>query len=409
MARPRTSAPKIYLHRSTGWYCANFSGVRVRLAKTRTDAEKIYDVKLTEWLRAGRPVARERQLRDPNALTVSAAMLAYYQHTETRVCKKQLARVLAAAGAARELFCDKPAAEFDQLDLEKVRDALLRRPSKRNPAKMLSRTYVNYLIGAIQTAWGWLASRKMVPATCALELRTLKALRENEGGAETPPIAAVSATDVAATLPRLSPTLRAMVQVGQLTGMRPGEICAMRRCDLATSATESVGVPIRGGKIIRVSAAKVDDRLVWAYAPPTHKNRWRGKPRLIPIPPAAQTVLAPFLEGRDPQAYLFSPLKASDAWRAAKKRKKKYGKGRQPGQRYTAQSFSKAIRKAARRAGIAEWTAGQLRHAAAQRADELGGRDSAASLLGHANPDVTSTYISDTFQKAARASLAGQD
>jgi integrase len=172
--------------------------------------------------------------------------------------------------------------------------------------------------------------------------------------------------------------------------------------------TETVGVPIRGGKVIKVSAVMEQDRLVWAYAPPMHKNRWRGKPRLIPIPPAAQTIVAPFLEGREPEAYLFSPLEASDAWRAAKKRKKKYGKGRRPGARYTSESYTRAIRVGSRRAGVPEWSAGMLRHAAAQKADELGGRDAAASLLGHANPDTTSTYISDTFRKAARAALASQ-
>ena len=94
---------------------------------------------------------------------------------------------------------------------------------------------------------------------------------------------------VDATLPFVTPHVRAMIQVQRLTGMRPDDVVSMRPCDIDQSGD------------------------VWIYERRDHKNRWRGHRRLIPIGPKAQAVLKPFMD-RDPEAFLFSP-KESEAWR----------------------------------------------------------------------------------------------
>jgi integrase len=76
---------------------------------------------------------------------------------------------------------------------------------------------------------------------------------------------------VEATLPYLLPPVQAMVRLQLHTGMRPGEACALRACDLDTAGT------------------------VWVYRPARHKTAWRGKARVVAVGPRAQEVLRPFL------------------------------------------------------------------------------------------------------------------
>ena len=100
---------------------------------------------------------------------------------------------------------------------------------------------------------------------------------------------------VAAVLPRLSAHLRAVVELMQLTGMRPGEVCRLRL-----------------GEVDRTGD-------VWAYRPALHKTRHRGKSRLVPIGPRARAVLEGFLAGRElgPDEPVFSPLQPQSSDRDA--------------------------------------------------------------------------------------------
>ena len=76
-----------------------------------------------------------------------------------------------------------------------------------------------------------------------------------------------------------------MIQLQDLTGMRPGEVMALRTGDLDRSGE------------------------VWVYRPARHKTQDKGFARAIPIGPKAQAVLAPWLKA-DPTAYVFSPAEA---------------------------------------------------------------------------------------------------
>ena len=66
---------------------------------------------------------------------------------------------------------------------------------------------------------------------------------------------------VDATLPRLPLIVRAMVELQQATGMRPGELCIMRPADIDRSSD------------------------VWQYQPTQHKNQNREQERIVYIGP----------------------------------------------------------------------------------------------------------------------------
>jgi integrase len=419
MARPRKTVPDLYLDTSTGRWAANFGGERRRYSRDRAESLAAYKADCAAHLtgRATTPPPQGRPSRTEAALSVAEAVLAYERYARDYYAPEgcQLPRVVAALDAVVEVCGRKAAADFGPLALLSVRDHLLARPGRRPGTARLSRTYVNHLIGCVKTAFTWLASRELVPAEQAAALRLVPNLRLGKGGREVEDIPPVPAWAVEATLPHCHPVLAAMIRVGFLTGMRPGEVCRLRRCDLSTRPDEWLAVP-HTRPVQRVAAvAASNGAMIWCYVPPRHKTLERGKRRLVPVGPAAQAALAPFLAGRDPDACLFSPREATDAWLASHGRSPRRGKARLPGERYTTQSYDRAVAKAIRRANrallksgpcrpedlIPDWRPNQLRKAAATLSDEEADRDTTAALLGHSTPDMASEYAARAFRRAA--------
>jgi transposase len=141
------------------------------------------------------------------------------------------------------------------------------------------RTQINKNVSRVRRAFKWATSRGLCPVSVLQNINTVEGLRAGRSAArESEPIKPVEVHLVEATLPELAPPAAAMVQVQLLTGMRPGEIVAMRTIDLDTS-----------GK-------------VWSYRPGSdqgphgrHKTAHRGRDRTILIGPRAQEILRPWL------------------------------------------------------------------------------------------------------------------
>ena len=164
-------------------------------------------------------------------------------------------------------------------------------------------------------------------------------------------------------------------------GARPGEVCAMRACDIDMTGD------------------------VWLYRPPTHKTRHRGKERVIALGPQAQAVVKPFLK-LDLQAYLFSPLDALAEFRAVRRLRRKTpgtavpanrrkGKPkRRPGDHYTDGRLRPRHRQGVRRlkAGVPRWHPHQLRHTHATEVRRRFGLEAAQVALGHSSAQVTQVY-----------------
>jgi len=107
----------------------------------------------------------------------------------------------------------------------------------------------------------------MVPVAVHSALTTLTGLRYGRSEApEGKSIKPVADATIDATLPHLSPTVRAMVELQRLTGMRPVEVCIMRTCVVNTQGR------------------------IWEYRPSTHKTEHHEKDRVVFIGPKAQAV-----------------------------------------------------------------------------------------------------------------------
>src|SRR5262249_13518679 len=209
----------------------------------------------------------------------------------------------------------------------------------------LSRGVVNHRTNRIRRMFKWAVENELVPPSVLHGLQAVRGLQRGRTGAREPaPIEPVHAATVEATLPYLNRHVAAMTQLQRLTGMRPGEVCMMRACDVDTSGD------------------------VWLYRPGSnlgpvgqHKTAHHGKHRIVALGPKAQEIVRQFLR-LNTTDFLYSPEKALEQMRAEMRGKQKTKapppqKNRRqkrpqwtPGKRYKTGSYAYCIRRACVRA-----------------------------------------------------------
>ena len=287
-------------------------------------------------------------------------------------------------------YGDVPAAEFGPRRLAEVREVFV--------AGGNCRTYVNRQVRGIVGVFRHAVARELVRPEVIVALDTLEPLRYGQTEArESEPVRPVDIEAVRLTARHLSPTVRAMVRVQAATGMRPGEVCAIRPMDIERRPDG-----------------------VWVYRPATHKTKHKGKTRAIPLVGDAKLALKPFLD-RPGDAFCFSPAD-SMAWHREQKRKarktpEKYGNRpgtnrqespkREPGGQFNKDSYRRAIARAAAAAGTDHWFPYQLRHTAASVIREAMGVEAAQAVLGHSHAAMTEHYAKQSLDAAIRAAAAG--
>jgi integrase len=231
----------------------------------------------------------------------------------------------------------------------------------------------------------------LVPVDVWQALTAVEGLRRGcRDGAERGPVRPVDTATVDKTLPELGPVVRGMVELQLLTGMRPGEVCRMSWEEIDT------------------------DGKVWFYRPTAHKNAHRGHTREIAIGPKGQTLLMRFRD-RPEKSAVFSPAEnleqingarraarttpMTPSHRARSKTTKPTGTA---GDRYSTDSYARAIARACERAGVEHWAPNQLRHTAATRFRELAGVDAAQVMLDHRHVDTAMIYAENSRNVRSR-------
>lgn len=291
----------------------------------------------------------------------------------------------------REMYGSRPAAELVHADMMAVRDAMIRRDLARVTINRYMRIITHRLIP-------WALDESLIRATTAAELSQIRPLKRNRCEArEMPPVRPVADTTIEATLPHMMPNTADMVRVHRLTGMRPEEICAMTWDRIDESQTP------------------------WIYRPQTHKNEWRGQPRVILIGPRAREILERHRDGDHP----FSPVAAVAEWMRAKRAKRTspyypcrdetFSRAdphaqRRPRNAWDTQAYGQTIRKACDRAHVEQWRPNQLRHAFGTAIRRAYGLDAARAALGHSHGAcVTDRYsfeaLEDELITRARAAV----
>jgi integrase len=428
--RRKGELPRYRLHKQSGQAVVslplgNGKYRDVLLGPFDTDqSQREYARVIDEWLAHGGQVLACRQSPGTADLTINQLILTYwptveeyYRHPDGTPTQ-EVDNIRLALRRLRKHYGHTDARAFDSLALEALREAMIR--------DGLCRGRINKDVGRIKRLFKWASAKKLVPLATYQGLLTVGGLRAGRSAArETEPVRPVTDELVEATLPHLTPPVRAMVQLQRCTGMRPGETVAMRGCDIDT----------RGP--------------TWTYRPGSdrgpkgkHKTAWRGHTRAVLIGPRGQQVLRPWLRP-DPKEFLFQPKEGRAAHNAERRKKRKSkvtpsqaqrqpkrNPKKAPRDHYTVSTYDQAVAGGCRKAhcqtcvacqrrqgekrrdwlarveqceGLKPWRwhPNQLRHSAATEIRREAGLDAARVVLGHRSPQVTEVYAELDLSRAA--------
>jgi integrase len=427
----RVRTPTYRHNRTTDRAVVTIDGKDHWLGKYGTpESRAAYDRLIAEWLSNGRrlPVRADD-------LTILELVAQFWAHAETFYRKAdgtpttELDNFRQALRPLKALYGSTPARDFGPRSLTAVRQRMI--------SLGWARTNINKQIGRLKMVFRWATAQELIPPSVYHGLISVAGLQRNRTEArETEPVTPAPEQHVAAVLPLVSRQVRTMIELQLLTGMRPGEVVAMRRRELDTSGE------------------------VWLYRPGHHKTAHHGHARTIYLGPKARELVEPFLKP-DLAAYLFSPADAEAERRAELHRARleggtplKYGNRpgsnrarrprREPGDCYTVASYRRAIERACDEAfppvaslarqkvdgkkgkrwetdaelrarlgpdGWAElqrwqdahrWHPHQLRHNAATRLRKEFGLEAAQVILGHKTLSVTEVYAEKNVAAAVR-------
>ena len=203
-------------------------------------------------------------------------MLAYYQHCEATMRAVEADKVKAAMRPVKAMYGERNVSEFNPLAFKAVRKLLV--------DSGLAISTIRDRMGIIRRMVAYGVEHAMAPADALQRIEAVGGLRSGRDGVKpSKKIKPAPAEHIQAILPHVNETIRAMVQVQSLTGMRPGEVWRMTT-----------------GQIDRTGDAFGN----WLYSPVRHKTVDLGHDRIIQLGPHCQEVLKPWLRA-DPDAISF--------------------------------------------------------------------------------------------------------
>ncbi len=289
--------------------------------------------------------------------------------------------VLYAMRSLRDHHGSEVADEMTNPKLARLRDQMIR-STVNGRTRVLAVNTVNGRLESIKAAYRLARERGWVSAATLQDVLAVSRLRA--GRCEAAPagkVKPVHRNEVELTLAVLPPLMRDMVELLWLTGMRPGEACLLRPCDIDTTGT------------------------IWVYSPKEFKTEHLegARPRKICLGPKSQEILRSILP-QDLAAYVFDPRisqaqrlelkragRKTPAWPSHMKRHKAEPTAALSTS-YNNKTLRRAIHYACHLAGIQAWNPNQLRHAHATRVFKELGLNEASKSLGHTDLGTTMIY-----------------
>jgi integrase len=280
-------------------YCRQRETSRPDRAFVRIDGKKIFlgrhgspksKAKYAEVI--ANPAEGHSSLVPLTASTIPELILSYLKFASSYYCKpdgslaREYEHVFEALKYLRRQDDETVACEFGPKRLKLIRQIMI--------DKGLSRVHINAQIRRIVCMFRWGVEEELIPPATHQALAAVRNLKRGRSKAkETTPVRSVDKAVIKATLLKLPEVVADMVRVQFLTGMRPGEVCKLRPCDID-----------RAGE-------------VWFFTPPQHKTTHHSHNRTIAIGPKAQGVLIRYL-ARAADAHCFQP-KDSETKRLAER------------------------------------------------------------------------------------------
>ena len=380
--------PSYRRHRASGQAVVTLDGRDFYLGPHGTKVSRAeYDRVVGEWQANGRRLPRtDDRFGD---ITVNELALDYLRFAEGYYVKAgrssgELHHIKGVIRVTRPLYGRTAVTDFTPLALRAVQEKLV--------AAGHARTYINGQVNRLRRMFKWGVSNDMVGPSVLTALQAVAPLKRGRTEAREPePVKPVPEAHIEALQDHVPRPVFTMIEAQRLTGMRPGEVVIMRTMDIEDT-----------------------DAAVWVYRPCKHKTEHHDRHRTIYIGPQAQNVLRPWLRP-ELTAFLFQPREAVAsvfAERSAKRTtplscgnrpgtNRKARPKRQPGDRYTVDSYRRAIQRGCERAGIPAWHPHQLRHTAATKLRKQFGIEAARVVLGHRSAAITEVYAQLDRSQAA--------
>ena len=392
MGRPRNAVPKYSKHKASGQARIRVGGKDIYLGSYGSkESRQEYD-----RIRAELEVGESAVIGASSGatdLTVAEVVKQFWVHAKKHYrdsdgnLTSEIKWIRSSVEILTKLYAHTSAAKFGPLALKAIREKWIKAG--------ICRKSINGRANRIRRLFKWAASEQLIPFGTYEALTTVDGLEAGRTKAkDREPIKPVLNLHVVACLPFLFPIVRTMVMVQRLTGMRPGELVRMK-----------------AGEVDRSSSP-------WLYVPRKHKTSHLGGIRQVWIGPIAAEVLAPYLDCRQPEDYVFTPKRAREERYAILRTKRKSkvqpsqrSRAKPPSKllvkllpRFSGPAYAASVRRACVKAGVPRWFPNQLRHSFATEARALFGLDAAQSLLGHSKVDTTQIYAARAEGLAIKAS-----
>jgi len=356
MARPANNIPSFRRH-SNGTLCTKIGSETLYWGNDEADAQQAYDSFLLAWLSNGRQIPEQYLNR---GLTIAGVLETWWdRHVigKNRYVKNRIgpdgSEVTAPTterGVFRNVINDFSKL-FGHRSVEALSSTMVLEWRDLLAEKGLVRTGVNARIRRLKTILRWCNSRELLPIGAFERIRDLESLPIGSGEAEDEQaIVAIEAETFETTVQHLTlrvrTTVESMMRLQRSRGMRPGEVCAMRLCEIDRTGA------------------------VWLYRPRDHKLAHKGIDRVIALGEPEKRLLEPFLEGLEPGEFVF---------------KTRTGLG------YSVNAYRHAIHASCKRAGIECWSPNRIRKLGLTEAAQRGGIRLAQQLAGHQDLRTTET------------------
>lgn len=327
-----------------GYAMVTLGGVDVHLGRwDDPESEVRYNEQVAQWLSNGRKVVETkgtaRTVGDLCGRWVAYAA-EYYQKDGEPTSEVRLSK--AAADGARALFGSLEIRDFNNTHLEMIQKHWIRQGASRGT--------VNAYTTRVKAMFRWGVNQKFLDGAQWHGIAATASVgRGRMGAKDTEAVEPASDEQIDAVLEVAAPRLAAKIQMQRFTGMRPGEVCRMRACDIDRSGE------------------------VWVYRPKFHKTQHHGIVRSVMIGPMGQEVLRDWIDRRNPGDYLFS---------------------QNPSKPGSPTSYHESLTNACKVAGVEAFSPNQIRHSFATRILNTEGCDikDAQGLLGHQHATTTARY-----------------
>lgn len=338
--------PAYRLHKTKGQAIVTLNGRMIYLGPHGSpESYAEYARVMAEWRAGNGYVAPARG----HAVTIADLVLGFLRFAE-KYSRKERDEFTLVGKALCATHAQVSVAEFGPRAFKAVRQTWVDAGN--------SRGVINQRAGRIMRMFAWGVENELVGESMHRALALVSRLSYGEAR-EPDKIRPADTEHVRAMLPHLPAPLRAVAELQILTGARGGELLILRPCDLDRTGD------------------------VWIYRPARHKTRHHGQECLRYLGPQAQAILLPWLEGAELAEYVFRPVH-----------------GGRKGEPYWPHSYTTAVYRACKLAGVPRMHPHRLRHLAGTEIRRLFGLEAAQVLLGHATLSMTEHYAAKNMELA---------